>query len=373
MANHFEVIDADGHITEEDNQLKAYMEPRYRDRAATLTPRDSWDRSLSGKLGTRAKDAKSWLDAMDKGGVSTAVLYPTNGLSVGWIREPDVAVQYSRAWNNFCSEEFQKVSPRLKCVALVPFQDVPEAVTELRRAFKELKLVGLMLPAVGLRLPLGHESFWPIYEEAEKLGCMVGVHATVRGPHYFAGDMFDQFIEVHTLSHSFAQMLQCTSMMFRGVFDRFPKLRVAFMEAGCSWAPYWFGRMNEEWEKRGAIEAPNCTKKPSDYFKDGRIYFPCGGLRAVDRRHGQSSVAQSHLLRFGLSPLGHGISGKHRTSEPARRSGRRRQEMAFGGKRQEALQLAVRLRWARNAKSVLPARCGSPSPKISCAAPAASW
>jgi hypothetical protein len=55
---------------------------------------------------------------MDRGGVSTAVLYPTNGLSVGWIREPDVAVQYAQAWNNFCAEEFQKVSPRLKCVAL---------------------------------------------------------------------------------------------------------------------------------------------------------------------------------------------------------------------------------------------------------------
>src|SRR5262249_1969444 len=122
MANHFEVIDADGHITEEDNQLKQYMDSRYVKRAATLTPRDSWDRSLSGTLGTRAKDAKSWVDAMDKGGVSTAVLYPTNGLSVGWIREPDVAVQYSRAWNDFCSEEFQKVSPRLKCVALVRFR-----------------------------------------------------------------------------------------------------------------------------------------------------------------------------------------------------------------------------------------------------------
>jgi len=236
MANNFEVIDADGHITEEDAQLKKYMDSRYINRAATLTPRDSWDRSLGGTLGTRAKDAKSWLDAMDKGGVSTAVLYPTNGLSVGWIREPDVAVAYSKAWNDFCAEEFQKVSPRLKCVALAPFQDVPEAVKELRRAVRELKLVGLMLPAVGPRLPLGHESFWPIYEEAEKLDCMVGVHATVRGPHYFAGDLFDQFIEVHTLSHSFAQMMQCTSMMFRGVFDQFPKLRVPL------WKPAVAGR-----------------------------------------------------------------------------------------------------------------------------------
>ncbi len=149
MAINFEVIDADGHITEEDAQLKKYMPKAYVKRAATLTPRDSWDRSFSGKLGTRAGDAKSWLDAMDKGSVSTAVLYPTNGLSVGWIREPDVAVQYCQAWNDFCSEEFQKVSPRLKCVALVPFQDVPEAVKELRRAVTGTKTC--RLDAAGSR------------------------------------------------------------------------------------------------------------------------------------------------------------------------------------------------------------------------------
>ena len=113
MAN-LEVIDADGHITESDAQLKKYMPEKYVKRVSSLTPGDSWDRSLSGKLGSRAGDAKSWLDAMDRGKVSTAVLYPTNGLSVGWIREPDVAVQYAQAWNNFCSEEFQKVSPRLE-------------------------------------------------------------------------------------------------------------------------------------------------------------------------------------------------------------------------------------------------------------------
>ena len=71
MANYFEVIDADGHITEEDNEFKQYMESRYRDRAATLTPRVG-DRSLGGTL-VPTKDAKTWLDAMDKGGVSSAI------------------------------------------------------------------------------------------------------------------------------------------------------------------------------------------------------------------------------------------------------------------------------------------------------------
>ena len=90
---------------------------------------------------------------------------------------------------------------------------------------------------------------------------MVGIHATVRGPHYFAGDMFDQFIEVHTLSHSFAQMMHCTSMMFRGVFDQFPKLRVAFMEAGCSWAPYWFGPNERGVGKAGCGGSSQMQKK----------------------------------------------------------------------------------------------------------------
>jgi predicted TIM-barrel fold metal-dependent hydrolase len=223
-----EVIDADGHISETDEQLKEFLDAPYRKRSR-IYPIDQWDRGLAGTLGAVAGDAKAWITAMDSGGLSTAYLYPSAALSVGWIREPDVAVAVTRAYNDFVSEKFRKVNERLKPVALVPLQDVPEAVKEARRAIKELRLAGIMLPAVGLRKPLGHEDFWPVYAEAEKLDCMLGVHATVRGAHYFAGDLFDQFIEVHTVSHAFAQMMQMTSIIFRGVLERFPKLRIAFM------------------------------------------------------------------------------------------------------------------------------------------------
>jgi len=100
---------------------------------------------------------------------------------------------------------------------------------------------------------------------------MVGVHATVRGPQFFGADLFDRFIEVHTLSHAFAQMIQMTSMAFQGVFEMFPLLKVAFLEAGCTWVPYWLGRMDEEWEKRGALEAPGCKRKPSEYLTQNEI------------------------------------------------------------------------------------------------------
>jgi predicted TIM-barrel fold metal-dependent hydrolase len=255
---------------------------------------DAWDRSLGGRLGSLANDAKTWLGIMDEGGVETAVLYPTAGLGIGWVREPDFAVALCRAYNNFVAHEFLRVSPRLKAVALLPFQDVSAAVAELRRAVSELGMVGAFAPAVGLRLPLGHPQFHPMYAEAERLGTMIACHATVRGPHVFGADGFDRFIEVHTLSHPVAQMIQLTGMIFEGVPEQFPRLRIGFMEAGCSWLPFWMDRMDEEWAKRGAVEAPLCRQKPSAYLKSGRLFFAAEGdersLPEVVRRLGDDII-----------------------------------------------------------------------------------
>jgi predicted TIM-barrel fold metal-dependent hydrolase len=273
-----DIVDADGHVTESTEQLAAYIDPAYREYGSTVGnrsyyPVDAWDRSGRGTLGSTAGTAKAWLEALDRGGVECAVLYPTAGLGIGWIREPEFAIALCRAYNDFVHHELASASPRLKGVALLPMQDPNAAVDELRRA-RQLGAVGAMLPAIGLRLPLGHPDFWPIYAEAERLDCVVAVHATVRGPHYFGGDLFDRFIEVHTLSHAFAQMIQMTSLAFQGVFEAFPRLRVGFMEAGCTWAPYWLGRMDEEWEKRGALDAPKCRRKPSEYLTSERVFYP---------------------------------------------------------------------------------------------------
>ncbi|OLD37449.1 MAG: hypothetical protein AUI57_10915 [Candidatus Rokubacteria bacterium 13_1_40CM_2_68_8] len=277
----FTVNDADGHITETTEQLRPYFEGKQGERGAWASrrsyyPEDGWDRSLGGQLGSSVNDAKSWLRIMDEGGVESTVLYPTGGLAIGWVREPDFAVALCRAYNNFLHQEFLSVSPRLKAVALLPFQDVTEAVKELRRAVTELGMCGAFAPAVGLRLPLGHPDFHPIYAEAERLGSMVASHATVRGPHFFGADGFDKFIEVHTLSHPVAQMIQLTGMIFEGVPEKYPSLRIGFMEAGCSWLPFWMDRMDEEWAKR-AVEAPLCRKKPSDYLRSGQLFFAAEG------------------------------------------------------------------------------------------------
>jgi predicted TIM-barrel fold metal-dependent hydrolase len=130
-----------------------------------------------------------------------------------------------------------------------------------------------MLAADGTHL-LGDERFLPVYEEADRLGVMLGIHAS--GSHLGGAgvDLFSKFIQAHTCSHAFGQMRQITSVVFEGIPERFPRLRIAFLEAGCGWAPYWMERMDDEYAKR-AEEAPALTRKPSDYIRGGSIYFSC--------------------------------------------------------------------------------------------------
>jgi hypothetical protein len=271
-----QVLDADGHVTETAEQVARYLDEPLRRRplALPIYPADGWDRRLLGSLGDWAGTAEAWLRALDKGGVETTVLYPTLGLFTSFLKDRDWAVALCRAYNSFLHEEFVRASPRLKAVALLPVQDPEAAALELRRGARELGLVGGMLAADGDHL-LGEARFGPIYEEAQRLDVMLGVHAS--GSHLGGAgvDLFPRFIQAHTVSHPFGQMRQLTSLVFEGVPQRFPRLRLAFLEAGCGWAPYWMERMDDEHARRGAVEAPALERKPSDYVRGGNIYFSC--------------------------------------------------------------------------------------------------
>jgi predicted TIM-barrel fold metal-dependent hydrolase len=68
-------------------------------------------------------------------------------------------------------------------------------------------------------------------------------------------------------------MMAMIATIVGGVFERFPKLSIAYLESGIGWVPYMMDRLDEEVEKRGADEAPYLTKLPSEYVKSGRVYF----------------------------------------------------------------------------------------------------
>jgi predicted TIM-barrel fold metal-dependent hydrolase len=211
---------------------------------------------------------------MEDTGNAMTFLYPTSGLAFGLIQDRDWAIGLARAYNDWLYHVYMKSSPRFKGLALIPIHDVPAAVDELKRAVLELGMPGAVLPAATvLAKAYGDRSFHPIYEEAQRLDCVLACHgAPSKG---WGFDYFDAFNKTHTLEHHFSQMLQLTSMVLDGVFEYFPNLRVAFLEAGIGWVPYMMDRLDEEFERRGKRWTPYLTKKPSEYIRGGKIFFSC--------------------------------------------------------------------------------------------------
>jgi uncharacterized protein len=161
---------------------------------------------------------------------------------------------------------------RLKGVALVALQDVNAAIAEARRAVEQLGFIGVMMPTNVLDQDIGHKQFWPFYEEVERLGVGLGFHGGIRASQRMHG-RFGSFIAVHTLAFPLECMVALTGMIYAGVPELFPKLRVAALEASCGWVPFLMDRMDEEFEKRGSREAPLLKAKPSEYMTNGQFYY----------------------------------------------------------------------------------------------------
>ena len=287
------VIDADGHV---NDRLRMEEVAKYMPKGNQFPPvfpeldhlHTYFLRKNKAVIRTGNPGPKEWIEFIDNTGIEWTVVYPTSGLAVGRIVNEDWAIAACKAYNNWLYDRFLSVSPRIKGMALIPLQNVDSAVEELNRAVKQLGMLGAMLPSngEGLKTHLGSQLYWPLYEEAEKLNCALGVHG---GCHHHLGlDSLDTFFPVQALGHPFGIMVQAAGMLVNGVFDRFPGLRVAFLEGGTTWVPFLMDRLDRSYEAKPATDHVQVNlqgefslnletgEKPGDYFKrhvkQGRIY-----------------------------------------------------------------------------------------------------
>ena len=265
----FPIIDADGHVTETFGSLKKHLKEQYRNRP--LMTSEAWDRSFGGTLGKRNEDPKVQLADMDLDGIDIQVIFPTH-LSLSSEKETDVATDIARAYNDWLATFCAADPSRLKGVAMVALQDVNAAIGEVRRAVEQLGFVGVMMPTNVRDQDIGKREFWPFYEEVERLGIGLALHGGIRAAERMHG-RFDSFISVHSLSFPFECMAALTGLIFAGVPERFPKLRIAALEACCGWVPFLMDRLDEEFEKRGSKEAPLLKRKPSEYMASDQFFY----------------------------------------------------------------------------------------------------
>ncbi len=250
MASNPPIIDADGHIFERDEEIHPYLAPPFHDeesfRNASFFPSiDGWRR---GGVRSGHVDAAAWASFLDRTGLAGTIVYPTTGLGFGFCRDPEWAAAVAKAYNRFVADRYLKVDRRIQAVALLPLLDAEAAAEELRHAVTELGLVGGLLPAAGLRRPYGDRAFDPLFEAAQSLDVPLMVHGAPRKD--VGIDFIDDPDAAFVLAHPYSVMTQFTSMVFERVWDRFPRLKVAFLEAGCGWVPYLMERIDRRTEDR---------------------------------------------------------------------------------------------------------------------------
>ena len=225
---------------------------------------------------------------MEDVGLASAVLYPTNGLSFGRVVSLDWAIELAHAYNDWMHDEYLSKSNRFQALGLIPLQEPTEAVKELRRIVKELGFCGAMLPStgvIGAQNHLGDEKYWPIYEEANRLECCIGIHGGVHD-HMGLDDM-TPYAPVNALGHPFGQMVNFAGILFNGVFDKYPKVRFGFMEAGAGWFVNCLERFERSWnshvqyDPRGRFLKLRENESITDYIKrhvdEDRIYVGVEG------------------------------------------------------------------------------------------------
>jgi uncharacterized protein len=268
------IVDSDAHVLEPAPSVRAHMPDDWARAGIAMSSDGGFNRSYFGTLGPPARPATptEYLHDLDAEGIDMAVCYPTTSLFIGDVRDAEWETVYCRAYNDWLADFCSADPKRLRGVALMPLHDIRRACEELNRATGKLGHVGAMIPSSFSYGPgnLGEPYFDDFYREAERLGVPVGIHHSGSVRPDTAG--FQQFLQIHLLSHVPEQIKAVTAVVIGGVFERFPRLRVGFLEAGCGWVPFWLEHMDEEFEKRHK-EVPWLKQKPSEYIRNCASYF----------------------------------------------------------------------------------------------------
>ena len=294
------VVDADGHVCEPADLWEKNLPAHLRDRGIRLrwnaaTGYDEcWvedgmatDRGLVG-LGNAALsfadfgrgmryeeinpagfDPHERVKVLDSEGIDLAVLYPGLGLKLGAIGDPELAVASCRVYNDWIAGYAATDPKRLAGVGALPMQDPAAAAGEARRIAGELGLRGgFCRPnpygGHGLHDPV----FDPVYDALEEAGIPLALHGAgltdMPGASRYLGRLMAPGTH-HAVVLFFDQYLTLSNLVYGGVLERHPGLKVAALECGGGWIAHWMDRMDEFLESYAWAAAP-LTLAPSEYF-----------------------------------------------------------------------------------------------------------
>ncbi len=182
------------------------------------------------------------------------------------LHSEDMAAAIARAMNEWMACALLDREPRLRASIVIPVQNVELAVEEIERCAADRRFVQVLMLAMG-DMPLGRRCYWPIYAAAERHRLPIGVHAGSSFHNPTTPTGWSSYYTEDYVNQAQAFQTQLASLVYEGVFIKFPKLRVVLIESGFTWLPACLWRLTKFW--RGLrSEVPWIDRSPAEIVRD---------------------------------------------------------------------------------------------------------
>ena len=301
----YKLISSDSHIIEPPDLWQKRIEPRFRDRAPYLVREEDTDQwyvdgnvkfarmGVSTQAGLRferpedqtpegrledifpgAMDPHQHVKDMDLDEVSVGLLYPTQALDLIMVLpDSELLSALCRTYNEWLADFCQPYPDRLKGIGMVNVDDVDDAVGELQRVAK-LGLVGALISIRPMEKRYDHPDYEPLWSAAQDLDMVLSLHTgTARwrpGGTPIVNIKTLHGDPVESANKDYPVRTSLGAMIFSGVFERYPRLKVGVVEFEASWALYFLRNIDNVYAER--LSGLRGTRfkgntQPSDFFR----------------------------------------------------------------------------------------------------------
>jgi predicted TIM-barrel fold metal-dependent hydrolase len=234
-------------------------------------------RRLEKPRAAKHRDIGMTLDWMDAMGVVYACLFPTPMLFLGAHPVPEVEVAMAQAYNRWLCERVLAHEPRIVSMLYLPFND-PEAAYRAVKEFGDKKgVVGFMVTSPRYK-PVHDNAYIKTYALIEEMGKVMSFHAAYNWDDR-ALAMCNRFIAAHALGFMWFNMVHMTNWVVNGLPERFPKLKVMWIESGLTWAYALMQRLDHSYLMRTS-DCPQLKRKPSEYMRE--MYYSTQPMEMPD-------------------------------------------------------------------------------------------
>jgi predicted TIM-barrel fold metal-dependent hydrolase len=203
--------------------------------------------------------------AIDSLALDYQVFFPNALLFLGMHPVREMEVELSTAYNRWIVEQVLPHEPRMKAMLYLPFNTPAAAEAMVKRFLGAPGVVGFLVTSTRYQ-PVHANEYMRLYAMLEEAEMPLGFHAHHNWNNEYTRQL-NRFISMHAISFVLSNLVHMTNWIINGLPERFPKLKVMWIESGLAWVPFLMQRLDNEYLMR-VSEAPLLKRLPSDYMRD---------------------------------------------------------------------------------------------------------